>query len=480
MIYADLFKRLENIERQAESFDETVYSLDLQGQSYDGFLQDFGQLFSFLQTHGIEGSLSVKINNGEDVTPEELIELSLSNLQNWAIQLSKRFSIEKSVNGYCVVFFCREGKFKDFLIQVSPLKKQSLFNSYTPLAIIIRGFAGMVNGERLFIGSEKTEVSFAEQGKLPEHDKILEVTHFISNEDLMISPRNYLLTNGELNNSIAKEFFKKSIQTLAACLIHEYYSDNKVILKGIKRTETTLNIDDLKDSEISTKFLFDLSEAVVWVYDEKTETRLKLLIDRITLDFNSSESFIKNLYNHLSKALKQAKEQYNFVILERKDQYLKEVRELLKDLKSQSDLYATKLRSILSNWLRDVLAAFASICLTVLSKRGDFSLKDYNVNLDYILKFLALYYFVSVVIQAIVDWRDVVISRRELRYWKDVTRMYMPLDEFDRHFKAVLTSREKMSGLFYVIIVLLYIGFGILCWNYPWLIGIVNSKNPVN
>lgn len=55
-------------------------------------------------------------------------------------------------------------------------------------------------------------------------------------------------------------------------------------------------------------------------------------------------------------------------MLERRDAYAKELTNLLKDLKAQSDLYSSKVRSLLGNLTRDVLAGILLIGFTMFTK----------------------------------------------------------------------------------------------------------------
>lgn len=463
-----LFEKVIPLVEHSSSTEESQHSLTLQGEYYESFIKDLNVLHSFLQEFRCDENLRLKINDGETVSIEELNELLESNISKWRVILAKNLdNLYEGLKGKIIFFFSLKG-FERFVEELNPFGQKSILNTTENIVIIVKGIETFAFGPKLFIGDLGKEASFDNSNNnFPTSQKILETIHFISNEDVVIAPSNSVLTNGDISSRLLREFIKKSIQVLAACLINEYYSNKKVVLKGIKRIETSLNTDELNEDKSLPELQSQLIEAVNWVYEERTDTRLKLLLDRITLDFDEKKSYLNNLFNHLSKALKQAKEQYNFVILDRKDQYLKEVRELLKDLKTQSELYSTKIRSILSNWLRDVLAALASIVFTTFSKSGEISIVKYNGSLDFILKALSIYYVISVILQVLIDWRDIAVSQKELKYWKDVTRAYIPVVEFEAHLKDALTARKKMACLFRIIIILLYIIIAVVCWNYP-------------
>src|SRR5690606_14845571 len=96
--------------------------------------------------------------------------------------------------------------------------------------------------------------------------------------------------------------------------------------------------------------------------------RLKLLLDRLTLDLGTRSCYIESLHTHLAPALRQAQDSYGFVILDRKDAYVKEMREIMKDMKSQADLYAEKTRAITNALIRDFLGVLFIIALSFMGK----------------------------------------------------------------------------------------------------------------
>jgi len=169
----------------------------------------------------------------------------------------------------------------------------------------------------------------------------------------------------------------------------------------------------------------------------------------------------------IAMRLEQAKERYNFVILERRDQYVKELNSLLKDVKSQSELHATKIRNLLSNLLRDVLAAIVLVGFTLFSKVSDIVQLNESHLLVYIFTGLGIYYIVSIALQATIDLVDVWTSKQEMFYWENVTKELIPAGDFKKHVANSLRSRVCGFSIIYPIIAFIYLVLAVACFLFP-------------
>jgi len=258
---------------------------------------------------------------------------------------------------------------------------------------------------------------------------------------------------------------------LLSCIINEIHEDDKIIIRGVRRLD--LNFCGEKDIYIGLDYNDLLLDAVQWVYreTEKRELRLKLLLERITLDIDLKIPFINGLQFVIKDSLQQAKERYSFIVYERKDLYQKELKELLKDLKAISDLYSGKVRSLLSNLLRDVLAAFLLIGITLFSKSTEIEKLIESNLINYIFKAFAGYFLLSAIFQFVVDFFDIVRSESEFSYWKNVSKEYMTQSEFNEHKSKTLDQRSSGSKTLYIIVLACYIIVAIICWNFTYIWG---------
>ena len=229
------------------------------------------------------------------------------------------------------------------------------------------------------------------------------------------------------------------------------------------------------DVNITKKYQDELFHAIQWVYEtgEKSDLRLKLLLERVSLDINISESYPNGLCPIIQNALTQAKERYSFITYERKDKYDKELKELLNDTKKICDSYSSKIRGVLSNLLRDVLAAFIMIGITQLSKVNELQGLEKNNLIKYVFVAFGWYFIASALFQLIIDVIDVFHSYKELIYWKDLTKEYITKSEYSYHIKATVLKRLQGSAPIYFILILLYVGIGIGCLHLPQLLHLI-------
>jgi hypothetical protein len=296
---------------------------------------------------------------------------------------------------------------------------------------------------------------------------VRDIVHVVTEQPFCIHVDRHLITFGKPEKLIPNDFLKNSAKTLLCCLVHEIQKDDKVILRGVRRLDMLLCGDE--DVSVSLTFNNELLAAVRWVYgeSERRDLRLKLLLERITLDIDLSKPLLVGLPYVLGNSLQQAKERYSFITYERKDSYQKELKDLLKDLKSLSDLYSNKVRSLLSNLLRDVLAAFILVGITLFSKTAEISNLFENKLIGYVFIAFGWYFIASAGFQMATDFFDMRRSRKEFDYWKNVSREYMSPNDFESHKSKTLNKRKNGTVSLYLIIVLCYIAVSFVCFNFP-------------
>jgi hypothetical protein len=139
----------------------------------------------------------------------------------------------------------------------------------------------------------------------------------------------------------------------------------------------------------------------------------------------------------------------------------------LKDLRSQSDLYSQKIRTLLNNFLRDLLAGIILVGFTIFTKFTDNIGLEKHQLLMYVFNGLGIYYFISILMQAATDFTDIAITNKELRYWKNAAKELIPEREFDQYFTQSLRSRRISWRVLYPLLAALYVLIGIACFKYP-------------
>ena len=287
------------------------------------------------------------------------------------------------------------------------------------------------------------------------------------NRTVRISPRTFALTWGNLEHELAKPFIRLGILALSSCLVQELRceQDNyKVTLRGLKRQELPL-FNDLDTYDII--LLKNLIKAVAWVYEERSETRLKLIMDRLSMDIGPRMSLVKGMESFLEDALQQAKDSYAFVILERKDAYHKEMRDLLKDMKSQADMYAAKVRDLVSSLTRDILGILIFVALSFISKFDQNKLTELlnSIELATFLKFLAGYLILSSTLQSISHFRDANLSYEESKQWLGILQNYTSKDDNQKKFIEPISKRRCTLFIAMIACGLIYLLLAIAIWN---------------
>lgn len=307
---------------------------------------------------------------------------------------------------------------------------------------------------------------------LPAVNDVHKLIHVYTTSSLNIRPDIFCITWGECLIHEIKPFFWASAEVLSACLSSEInHIESKVnaTLKGIKRISIPLSkIDD----DISKELLDKILETIRWVYEERSETRLQLIVDRLSIDANTNESLLSCLNDFVDGALRQAKDNYKFVILDRKDAFHKEMRELMKDMRSQADLYASKTRELSSSICKDIFALLVFIGFSFIGKFDQSHLDIMLSNLYFVvfLKFLAGYFIFTAFFQLSLHWRDSKLSYNESNMWTDILRNYTSQSDKESNFLNPLKSRRKTLHFIMIVVGVLYGVLAYITWNLPSLI----------
>lgn len=125
------------------------------------------------------------------------------------------------------------------------------------------------------------------------------------------------------------------------------------------------------------------------------------------------------------------------------------------------------MRSLLGGFLRDALAGFLTVAITVFARVRDLEKLDSSNVLNYVFYAYAVYLLISCISQIIIDWRDLYLSEKEIDYWKMVSRDYMNDSDFEDHKRGTIRNRKKSAIIQYAIIGVLYLGLAYFCFNAP-------------
>jgi hypothetical protein len=472
----DISNILIKIWKNSDEFSETWNSITISG-SGDNLKDDFILFFKFFSDLNISNDHYLFINDNE-IDIDGLVRNV--NIVSWELEFNKKLFIQHLDVEFLPLFFIDKNQFIDFVKKWNYFQKDYFINQHTKLVFLVNDYDNEFFGPNIHVSSLfNCPTSFFSENDytfIPDKNTLKKFVKIISINDSILDPAKFIITNfWKTTDSITDCFSIISANNLSVCLVDEFYSKDKCILDGVRRLEVSL--DKYWDAPVISDILKGLNESINWIFSEKVETRKKLFIDRLSLDKEQDDSFIVTISKNLDSVFSQAKEHYNFVIIDRKDAYINELKGLLSDLKTQSELYSTKLRQLLSNLLRDMLAALLLLGFTILSKfQNNQDLLEDDI-VKYLFKVIAIYYILSYVLQSILNFTDISSSKKELLYWKNVTRNFISRKEFDNHINQTLKYRISGFTFVYVLISILYILISYFAWNYSsWLKFVTDLK----
>jgi len=471
-LYLENLALLKDLAEQAVLVEEKWGHLKLSGNALPDLIYKYNGLKTGFGTLGFNNILSLTVN-GNPVPADDLELYEKVTVADWSINLNKLPIIsKKNSDGWYYNIFLKTQNCTEWLKASNPLSKKHPFNELSPLRIIADDLTETFGGVGLqFLSPTKqtlkaltpAELQAHAAIKLPSSQALREHTHFITNEEVEVNPTAFHVYGGNALD-IKTVFLYKACQVLSLYLLNEYYSNDKVVIDGIKRV--VLKLDD-GSASVSEKFYRELLALVSWIYEDRVSVRRKLFNERLSLDRDESDTLLKALIKNISSGAAQAKERYNFVIIDRKDAYVKELKELLKDIRTQSELYSGKIRALLSNFLRDLLAAIVLVGFTLFTKFTENAKLVNQDLLQYVFYSLTVYYLISILMQSLVDITDIQVSKREIIYWKNATKELLPEKEFKDHINKSLKGRQRSLQIIYPIIAACYLAVAFACFKYP-------------
>ncbi|WP_372374147.1 hypothetical protein ACDI10_09090 [Vreelandella venusta] len=341
-----------------------------------------------------------------------------------------------------------------------------------PTTIRVHGLSQSVGGPLLWVMPTNGSHPNVEKLNLPDSEDVHSLIHTNATKAMRVCPKGYALTWGNLENPEFKPLIRLSAIVMSACLVKELHCVDgryEAVLKGTKRLSLTM----FHSGEIiKLNSLKCLINTVSWVYDERPETRLGLVMDRLSIDMEKGQSLLSGMEDHLESAFLQARDSYAFVILERKDAYHKEVRELMKDMKAQADLYAAKIRDLVSSLTRDALGILFFLAFSFIARfdRQNFHALLESVELALLAKVLAGYLAFSFILQFAAHWRDVLLADSESKIWLQALQHYSSQsDQEDRFLKPIQERRTTFYCALFIAAISYFLLF-LVTWNLPEII----------
>jgi len=279
--------------------------------------------------------------------------------------------------------------------------------------------------------------------KLPSSELILKHVHVVSGDAIAINPQQFELTWGSIDCVEAAPFRTEFAKQLLVALCTNYYSDEKVELKGVKHVEANIISDGIN---VDASMLNDLAECIKWCYSkEDPDVPLQLIIDRLSLEC-VSENLMELKPRALTYALEQAKSNYRFVIAKRSDEYRKELKEIYSDIQSVTDKFADKTLSIASELLKSLLTIGFIFTVGTVSKAIVNSQLLHSPEGQLLFKVVGVFLIFSFVIRWLNASADLKISENALKSWSGKLHSHISREDVNELIKL----RIRWSKIFYL------------------------------
>lgn len=237
------------------------------------------------------------------------------------------------------------------------------------------------------------------------------------------------------------------------------------ILRGGRRAELPLRADELPISAADLAFRQD---ALRWIFDEHVDSRHALVADRLRLEWRLGDTMESLVQRELSLAMPEARERYREVVLGEKDLAAKELRDVLKEVRTQADLYAVKVRDLIAGFLRDFLASLLLIGVGVLARIDGGKLHELAdfAPANVFFRTLSIYFVISAMAQIFIQKRDLQLTGDELTAWLSAAREHLPSARLESELGERLGPRRKFFTIALAVIGVLNGLTAVALWNW--------------
>lgn len=367
--------------------------------------------------------------------------------------------LQPKANAGKFVFFSLNN-FEEWLKRIgTPFSVEHPFNIHDRTVLWVRGVNSAQIGSKLsVVPLDDYDDYFFDTASLdlPIDEDIRSQVHVVSNSMVVINLEGFRLPDESINVEYLKPIFRQYEELLASCLVKEFYSEDRVVVSGLKRIQLSIG-DGHRDVDIED--IEQLESAVRWVYQERTETRLLLLMDRLSLDLPERCNMLPNIYIHLVQALEQARSRYDFVIMDRKEAHAKELSDLQKDIKTATDNYSKTANELVSGLLKDALSSIFVLAIGLFSRLigRDGVFESFSVK--WLFYGLGLYLIMSASVRIYIGLKGLNLSLEDLKYWKDALRNHMSESEFSKivyertkEYKKLYNRSAFGVGVIYIVL----------------------------
>jgi len=454
---------------QCEAVDDATDTLTL--HSREGEAGHLNEIMDALAAAGVRPQILL------DDTPVGLDEVSHGD--KWTLTTAKASLI--AALGFApeahetVVLFLSPAAFDQWAYRQTSLKEG--FRWSDRLTILVDGLTGHVAGPKLRCSSLGQDLPAFDGQTTTVEAHVATALVQIAPEAMNRQVGQAFITQGNMERAefaCLRRWAERDAARLLCDEVTYRAGQFEVLLRGTRRVSMVL---DKPNSPPTKEEVELLQSAAAWCFAEHRDARHALLIDRLALDGKEGDSFVTFLRANLKAVLQDARDRYRLVVLEKKDAATRETREVLKDVRAQADIYAAKVRDLISTFLRDLIAALLLVGFGLLGKMNSDALGQ-MLNTKAVNAFfcvLAGYFVLSATLQIATHWRDLNLTTQELRNWWVLTRSSLPGGEVRRVLDDVIKPRRRMFFISLWIVALSNLAIAIALWNWQLLLALVVS-----
>lgn len=397
----------------------------------------------------------------------------LTGVRRWSLTLDKTAMVPAlgltPSDGEKIRLFFTEGAFERWS-SYRTILRDSLEPWPARLTIMIDAVDARVSGPSLRAGPISAVQNPFETSSLEHFPDPLTVARTVYMPPAMATRtlRQSALTYGDIDHpafAILRTWAAQDAANLLADEISVRDPSAVAILRGGRRAELPLRSHE---PPISATELAFRQDAIRWVFDEHVDSRHALVADRLRLEWQPGDTMESLVQRELPSAMPEARERYREVVLEKKDLAAKELRDVLKEIRAQADLYAVKVRDLIAGFFRDFLASVLLIGVGALARIDGGKLHELVefAPANIFFRTLSIYFVISATAQIFIQKRDLQMTGRELSAWLSAAREHLPSARLESELKRCIEPRRKFFQGALIVVGVLNGLTAITLWNW--------------
>ncbi len=461
--------------------NETIEEIDISGLNFPNLIQQLKGLNELLENSDL-GKLTIDVN-GQGCNIESL-DILLEPIRSWrVIYIKKSNKLIEAKNNHCVFYFVLYDSFLKWLSALNPASSINSFIKKENIVIFVNGLSEALHTEQcrfipLKSSSSSIEFSTNIRTKYPSDLQIKDYVHVMNNSYFNIP----FFVPIKLNETdpLHAMFLLKCTEALSLPFINTLDSNGNALIKG--KTFVEVKIICGEYDKVTLHEVNSLAKLVGWAYQDKQETRLKLVRDRISLIIDKTKAFPSELAQNAESILLQCTEEFEYFISDLRSEFELEKRAFLSDLKDTATKYFEQIHVLINGLIRDIIAIAFFVGFNISSK----ILESTNILdsefLPFFIKGIGLYLIFSLIAQGTINILEYSKLNKNTKAWATHTKSFMHKDKVNEYIKEYTGSTKSTFKTVLILWSIIYISLSFLflnpkCFINPILEKCITSKS---